>query len=223
MTSETGAGSRRLVDRLKACPDDAWWQYILRKDPLYGKIPPASRREIIGGAVVCARQLYDRLAQTHGRRSAAGYAAELGVAVVTEDLSTDFDYTFISCYTGGPPLIRLSGPALDVLASLTERQDLPGLLPRGGLADLALGHELFHHIEEADPAVFTRQKTIEYRLFGLFSCRACAVSASEIAAVHFSRLVAGLDHSPAIYEILLLYLQKPALAEKIIGDLLAAG
>lgn len=222
MTSENDGSLRGLIGRLKACPDDVWWQYLLKKDPLYGKIPPAAQPALIAGAVGCAAAVYDRLTAGYGRRSPAAYATALGLTVATEDIRTDYDYILISCYTAGPPLIKLSATALDLLAGLIERETLPAMLSRAGLADLAVAHELFHHLEEGEPASFTRQKTVEYRALGILKYKVCPLSASEIAAVHFSRLMTGLEYSPAVYELLLLYLQKQPLAEKLIGELLAA-
>lgn len=222
MTSDADGSLAEAVEKMKACGDDAWGRYILKKDPLYGRIPPDARPGIIVGALACARERYEDLVRRYGRQPAAGYAARLGVTVATEALGADYDYVFISCYTAKPPTIKLSATALDLLGALVAREGLTGLLPREGLADLATAHELFHHLEETTPGVYTRRKLVEYRLLRFIRHRFCPVSAGEIAAVRFSGLVAGLDYSPALYAVLLLAARKRPQAEAAVAELLTA-
>ncbi|HWQ60713.1 MAG TPA: hypothetical protein VN521_00270 [Negativicutes bacterium] len=222
MTSDTKDGFAVAMEKLKACGDDIWGRYILTKDPLYGKIPTDARQGIIAGAFACARERFEDLAYRYGRMPATGYAARLGVMVETEAMRTEYEYVFISCYTAKPPTIKISATALDMLGELAAREKLTALLPREGLVELAIAHELFHHLEETKPGIYTRQKTVEYRALGFIRNRFCPVSAGEIAAVHFSRLVTGLDYSPAVYEVLLLAAQKRTLADRTVAALLAA-
>ena len=79
------------------------------------------------------------------------------------------------------------------------------LLERKRLFEVLLSHELFHAVEEqhADE-IYTRTEKVELWRKP-FSNRSSIVCLSEMAAMSFARELLGLDSSPYMLDVLLVY------------------
>lgn len=208
------------IDCLKNCNDSLWWNYTFMKEPVFKRLLAEEKSYIIEDSVKCAVEMYKKLIDDYGNLTALEYAEKLGIKVIEEDLKMDSTFIYIAFYNSKPPTIRLSNTTIDMLSELIEKEGLESLLNKDGIKELALVHELFHHLEHLNKNIYTRGKNAKVRLFNIVNYRVCAVSASEIAAIYFSKLMKSLQYSPCIYEILLIFLQDKKAFEKIIDEIL---
>ena len=65
--------------------------------------------------------------------------------------------------------------------------------------DIILFHELYHVIEEKTPGIYTRNVRIRHRIAGILGWNRKLESASEIGAIHFSKLMTDASFSPCLY------------------------
>ena len=65
--------------------------------------------------------------------------------------------------------------------------------------DIILFHELYHVIEEKTPEIYTRNVRVRHRIGGIFGWNRKLETASEIGAIHFSKLMTDASFSPCLY------------------------
>ena len=65
--------------------------------------------------------------------------------------------------------------------------------------DIILWHELFHVLEERTPQIYTRSVQVNCSFLGFFRRMKKVEAASEIGAIHFSKLAAGVSFCPYLY------------------------
>lgn len=183
--------------------DDKTWAYsILAKDPLYQRMDPSRRQNIINHSLACAAVEERVLRERYGVLSPREYAARLGVKVLPERSEISRVFPYFALYNSELPAIWISVQSIEAVENMILYQ-FRDILDQVNLTELAVAHELFHHIEKQDPGIYTRTKQIELLRFKKFSHSVCVLSASEIAARHFSKLLTGLKFSPTVYEVLL--------------------
>lgn len=209
---------KEIVENLKNNDDFFWGNYIIKKDPIYGKLDGCTKCRMIEDSIMCAHDTYDRLINEHGRLTAEEYAGRLGIKIDEDDEISDA-YPCISIYNADPPLIRISSSIIDEIHKYMEVNGVYGLLGKDGIREIAISHELFHHLEEIYSNIYTRKRNVEIYVLKIIKCKVCAMSTSEIAAVSFSKLLAGIEYSPCIYEILLLLSRNKGCISKVLNKL----
>lgn len=141
------------------------------------------------------------------------------VRIRVDDGDVNPSYLFFAEYEPDSRSIRLSEHAVEQVKGVMENTHL---FKNVNLRRLILAHELFHHLEAKQSDIYTRQHHAEFKRFGRFSYRTRVAAISEVAAVHFSKLVLGLAFNPAIMEILLAYSVDPdrawSIASQLIGE-----
>lgn len=212
---------KQAIEGLENCDDSLWWNYTMKKDPFFKRLTAEEKNNIIEGSIKCAVEMYKKLIDDYGNLTALEYASKLGIKVIEEDLKMDSTFMYIAFYNSKPPTIRLSNTTIDMISELVEKEGFNYLLNKESLKELALVHELFHHLEHLNKNIYTRGKNTEVKLFNIVNYKVCTVSASEIAAIYFSKLMKSLQHSPCIYEILLISIQNKEHAGKIINEIFA--
>ncbi len=85
-------------------------------------------------------------------------------------------------------------------------QGLNDLLGRYSIFEVALLHEIYHSLEDRIPGIYTRSRMLHRKIFFVFPVRVGLDAASEIGAIHFSKLMSRLPFSPCVYTWLLLVL-----------------
>ena len=193
------------VQQALACPDETWYRHILRQDVTGCPLTVDEVVAVLHGTLAVAMEVAREMEQTYPTLSPTELASALGLNIVPMDDNAGM---------GSMPLLGLYQPAghrilLDenILAAIEEfiiASDLESLTPVKDLRVCVLYHEVFHAIEDTKPRVFTRSAMLQRKLFGSISWRRGLASASEIGAIHFSRLMAGTSYSPCIFEYYLL-------------------
>ena len=77
------------------------------------------------------------------------------------------------------------------------------------LTNMAIAHELFHHLEEITPTIFTRTFRITLWQLGPLKNTSGIPALSEIGAFAFAKSLCRLPFYPALINLILLYSQKP--------------
>jgi len=202
MTCNPEFNIRNFVEKFKDMDDSQWGEYMLSKDPLYGKMNQESKSEIIRNSIKCAEEEYEKISQEISGEGLQEYIEKEGIKLTYEDEALQSIYTYLSLYIPKSKTIIISNYTIDLIKKEIEKEEIGDILKTDRLIDMAIAHELFHHIEEKSEKIYTREKNMEYLLFGKIKREACAAAASEIAAVCFSKLVAGITFCPSVFEII---------------------
>lgn len=196
------------VKKALARPDESWYRHLLKQDVSGCPLSPGEISAVLRGALAAAAEVARQMAQLHPALSPVELASVLRLNVAPMD-----DHAGM----GSMPLLGLYQPAgrrillhentLASIEAFIAEYDLESLTPARDLRACVLYHEIFHAIEDATPRIFTRSAMLQRKLFGLISWRRGLASASEIGAIHFSRLMAMTRYSPCIFGNYLLLLE----------------
>lgn len=185
--------------------DESWYLHLLRQDVSGCPLESGEAANVLRGALAAALDAARRMGLSYPALSPGELATALGLKVVT--LGDEADYgalPLLGLYQPAGRKILLHEHALATIAAFIARYDLESLTPTKDLHACVLYHEIFHAIEDATPRIFTRSAMVERKLFGLIPWRRGLASASEIGAIHFSRLMAMTSYSPSIFGYYLL-------------------
>ena len=185
-----------------AFPDERFAALLLSADVLAAKLDPAQRMEVIAATLACGRTVAERLIWEYGDILPSEMADLLGVKVIRADLPGQ--RIILSVYEPGRKEIILDLSALAHLERIIVEHCLLDLLGPFNVAEIAVAHELFHHIEEVEPTIFTRSKIITLWSIGPFQYRSTIPATGEIAAMACAMTFCRLPFNPLLLEALLL-------------------
>lgn len=203
MTCNDGSNLKEKLSQAVLLDDLTWAKRTLAADQRFRKMNEESRVNICQESLSCAAEVYRRLREKYGDGKPSEYAAKLGVQVVADDSELTTPWLYFALYHAQPPTIRVAARAVMAVRQIIAEMNLEQVLGQVDLVELAIAHELFHHLEGLDSAIYTRSKNVEWVRFKWFKAKSRSLGASEIAGRHFSKLLMGLPYSPTIFEIIL--------------------
>ncbi len=151
---------------------------------------------------LCGRNVAERLIWEYGDILPSEMADILGVKIIRADLPGQ--RVILSVYEPGRKEIILERCAFSHLERMISEHCLLDLLGPFNVAEVAVAHELFHHIEEVEPTIFTRSKIITLWSIGPFHYRSAFPASGEIAAMACAKTLCRLPFNPLLLEALLL-------------------
>lgn len=207
----------RWMEECRGFAPGVWGEYALRRDPQFQKLRNDTGY-YIENANACGRAVAERTAQSHPGLGMRPLAEVLGLKV--EDMppfALPGYYQFAEFEE--PGTVRVSQPLVGLAEELAEQEQI-GFLHRP-LEDHLLAHEIFHFLEMRDNTLFTRTETVETLRIGPVRRTSGIRSLGEIAAMQFAQTILGLDYSPFLMDILLLYPKEPKAAGQLYEEVAA--
>ena len=194
---------RRRLSAAAIYSDEHFAAFLLNHDPLAGKWTAAQRSEIITGAVHCGVDVARELSERFAAVPPADVASLLGVKIVAGDLSGA--RLVLSNYDSRSATITLDKALIERLDQCQVSQILlPGTF---NPAEVAVAHELFHHIESGDKSIFPRRFKVTLWRLGPLRYRSTVPAASEIAATICAKTICRLCFNPVLLEAVTLYVK----------------
>ncbi|MDF2499627.1 MAG: hypothetical protein K0Q77_341 [Anaerosporomusa subterranea] len=197
--------------------DREWASLQFELDPLRGKAPAGQEKKIIAAALACAAWQAEQLLSHYGRKAPSAIAAEYGLKIRHTDTSSG-SHPILSTYEPAARIITLYDKALRLLSSALRQRSFSDW-QTGSLEEIAIAHELYHHLEEIGPRLFTAHHSIVLWRVGSLMYRSHFPSLSEIGAFHFCKLVCGLSYHPMALSLLALHKTKPAEADTLLAKM----
>jgi len=184
---------------------------LLKRDPLFRRIPPDDVPALISDAIALGRSRCDAAMERTGTADPLPAAEYLGVKVLF-DISEGgaIPFTVLSEYRPKPPVITVRENAVRICAEKLEKHFAsdPKRLS-AELANMCIAHELYHHIERCDMAYVNfgyRIKVVDLRFLKI---EKSLTVLSEIAAHSFAKRMLGLPFLPCVLHPLLFDEQQP--------------
>lgn len=181
-----------------ARPEEDWYRQVLDNDPCICPLSQDETALIVHGAMSAASAAAQAVTRRHATASALELAAALNLEVMPMEESSP--QPLFGLYQPAARRILLGNAVIASVEAFIATHALDALTPAGDLRNCVLFHEIFHALEEEQPGIFTRSAMLQRRLFGLIPLRRGLSAASEIGAIHFSRIMAGIAYSPCIFE-----------------------
>ena len=194
----------KQLQEAKEIKDQVWYGYLLKKGLFGYTLKEDEFSVIIDGSVKAAEELSQHISTTMTVCTPFVVADKLGLSL--DFLSEEFrdPFLYFGMFYPKEKKIILNQSVLDFLKKMILQNKLEKIISPELLVDVILYHEIFHALEEITPGIFTRSRMRKQKWLGIFSYGSGFSGASEVGAVHFSKLMSGLHYSPCIYENLLL-------------------
>ena len=139
-------------------------------------------------------------------------AEALGVKVHMAEMPPGTMQIVCSLYEASRKNITVHSNILKTVRLALLPTDPAGPFDEASLTNMAIAHELFHHLEEITPTIFTRTFRITLWQLGPMKNTSGIPALSEIGAFAFAKSLCRLPFYPALINLILLYSQKPEAA-----------
>ncbi|HCB91117.1 MAG TPA: hypothetical protein DEP64_04125 [Ruminococcaceae bacterium] len=208
-TEEAGTSSilhRQVADLVKR--EDGWWYSGMLDRSVCGRVLSTRERSDVARGCMGAADDACRAAQCcfEGKAPVA-IAGALGLKVrrvKQDDLLGSSN--ILGLYDPQTAAVCVCEDTVASIERFIDGQGLNDLLGGYSIFDVALLHEIFHSLEDRTPGIYTRSRMLRRKILSFFPVRAGLDAASEVGAVHFSKLMSRLPFSPCIYTWLSLVL-----------------
>ncbi len=201
-----------LVRAAQAFPDNAFARLLLQADPLFGRLPAAETDRLVAAALACGAETAAEVRQDHRYATPRQIAESLGLKVRMAETTPGKMQLVCSLYEASRREITVHGNLLQTVRLALVPADPGGPFGEDSLTNMAIAHELFHHLEEIKPAMFVRAFRITLWQLGPLKNTSGIPALSEIGAFAFTKSLCRLPFYPALINLILLYSLKPEAA-----------
>lgn len=173
---------------------------LLNKDISARRLPLDIKKEVIDKSIRTAELFVAELLNTYGEMQVSRYALKLEVPIMLEKTSESNYYNYLGLFREKDHSIVVNMSTISVISKIVKNLALEEIIDIGKIKDVVVAHELFHYFEFKHPEAYTNQRVIDAKVLGLFKTKSKLLAASEIAAIHFSKIITGLKHTPIVYD-----------------------
>lgn len=192
--------------RALSVEDDKWYQEKFKNDIRNCSLNEVTEMEVIHNSIHTSNQMAIRILNTYGPVGPTELASALNISIVKVNEEIDNNFLYLALYDPNNRRIVINDAVLVMVQHFLVINELNELTSMEDLLNSALYHEIFHALEDGTPGIYTRSKMIKRKLIGLITYQRGLDGASEIGAIHFSKVMLGLDYSPCIFEKYILYM-----------------
>lgn len=180
-------------------PDEHWYQELLDADSTAKTLTSDEKSIIIKDSMREAELQKTCIEKRFGIRTAVEYLAALGYRVEEDEREIMPAFLYMGVTDPGEHVVYVNHKLIDLVENYIGKSVSGTVFPPGRLREVVYWHELYHTIEECTKGIYTRNVRAPRRFLGLFECPAAVNAASEIGAIHFSKLMSHLRVSPYLY------------------------
>lgn len=197
-----------MAENLKKLPDAFWGLYAFESDPIKGKIDLQTRMRLIDISNNCGRE-YAQACLASGKKEVRKLAADLGIDVQFQPRPGFWALEgsrvlFAQYFTNGK--IEVYTDNLDKMETLLAQSAVSKILNTQNVADVLLGHEVFHYFEDRDyKTIPTENEKVNLSPFKLIANNSRVECLGEIAAMQFAKTLLDLEYSPFLFDVIFTY------------------
>lgn len=179
--------------------DEFWYERLLEKDSVSKQLNSAFKSSIIKKSMQEAATQKLRIERTLGRLRPEEYLNILGFEIVREEPNLMPSFLYMGLLVPDFNQVRLNETVIRLGEDWMAERFKSDEPVRKQFREIILFHELYHALEERIPGLYTKNVIIRSHVIGPFF-RNCSIhSPSEIGAIHFSKLAAGVSFCPFLY------------------------
>lgn len=213
---------KEQLEHLYNIDQESFALYLLRRDPIQGKIGPTDREEIIRESLRCGHEEALKLLSQYEDLSALEIAEQIGLDVKFKGEPGTLEFVYFGLYEE-PNEISIYEDNISEASGILDKLEID-LFEGVNFEDIVLAHEIFHHFEVHDKTLYPNTKTIELWSIGnLYTHTSPLVCTGEMAGMSFAKTLLNLDFDPTILDYIFLlahdFEQSDRLYNKIINDI----
>ena len=188
---------------LSCFPEAVWISYANAREPLQRLVSFEQYTLHFHAAQKCGMDLAHLARREWGAVSCQEIADRLGVRVQRLPMPEgDGMLTFAMFHE--PDLIQVFTDNAVATELLIRESGGTEYLGEVDICEMLLAHELFHAMQSKYPDLYVNQKHIRLWKIGPFERHSALLSLEEIAAMAFTQELLGLNHTPYVYDVLML-------------------
>ena len=195
---------KEKLDFLISINDEEWGQYAFSRDPLKGKVSEELRKEMIYKANECGQNEALKIKKKYKNMSIKDIIKKMGLEVIEKDSNITDSYIMFACYNSPNKITIFKKNKLLVEKYISDNK-INNKLENVDVESVLLAHELFHHIEENNKDIYTKNTKIVLWKIGSYKYKSGLVSIGEIAAMSFAKELLSLSYNPYLFDVLMLY------------------
>ncbi|MGG7143095.1 hypothetical protein ACQPVP_06475 [Clostridium nigeriense] len=192
------------IDFLININDEEWGQYAFSRDPLKGKVSEELRKKIIEKASECGKKEAIKIKEKYRDVPIKKILKRIGLEYIEKDSDGTESYIMFACYNS-PNKITVFKKNKMLVEEFIKENELSSKLEYIDVESMLLAHELFHHIEENNKNIYTKNEKIVLWKIGKYKYKSGLVCIGEIAAMAFAKELLSINYNPYIFDVLMLY------------------
>ncbi len=185
------------------CSEASWdeicYMKLLEEDSAAKPLKSIEKSTIIKRCMQEAQLQRQRIIKQFGSMRAEDYIKKLGFHIIEEAPELMPSFMYMGLLEPDSRTVRLNRRVMSLAEGYMRGMTECPEEPLKKFREIVLFHELFHGIEEQTPGICTRQVKIRTRFLGIIPVDRRVETASEIGAIHFSKLMAEASFSPLLY------------------------
>ncbi len=195
-----------MLARLTEIPALDWRNYAFSREPLNGKFTSSQRLEWMTKSLKCGQEYAEKVSSEFRTNDAEKIARGLGLEVYYPQYPEKTDRVLFAEFIK-PNRINIFMDAVNRAERLLNKNAVRRVLGENmNPAKVILSHEIFHYIEEKYcKEIFTRTEKVRLWKIGPIHNDSEIYALGEIAAMSFSQALNGLNYSPYLMDIFLVY------------------
>lgn len=191
---------RELITEIINKSDFDIYMNMLDKDISAYRLDKAKKQEIVEKSMAVAEECYQELLIKYGELPLTKYVIKSQVSIYyTNERPTKY-YAYLGLFTEKTKTITINMETIKWIKEFAEQYYVCDLVDLSRLKDAVTAHELFHYFELVKPDLYTNQKILDAKIFGIIKTKSQLLAAGEVAAMHFAKIITKLGHSPLVYD-----------------------
>ena len=188
---------------LSCFPEEVWISYAKSREPLQRLVSLEEYTSHFHAARKCGMDLALKARREWGEISCQSMAERLGVRVERLPMP-DGDGMLTFAMYHEPDLIQVFTDNAAATETLIRESGSTEILGEVDICEMLLAHELFHALQEREPSLYVNRKHIRLWKIGPFERRSALLSLEEVAAMAFAETLLQMNHTPYLYDVLML-------------------
>lgn len=214
--TETAQPLENLLEDLLELDDLSWSKYAFSHEALREKVTTDGKLRLYQKAVVCGEKWAESCIETYGVHTPISLACSLDIEVDKPDMQPRAGRILFAEYAV-PNVIHIYREGVQKGTKLLSNPSVSNKLGDSlSIADILLGHELFHVVSYNHPdEVWTRTYMLSGYHCGVIPFHVHLPCLEEIAAMAFTRRLNTISWNPYALDVLLTYGYSPVAATNL--------
>lgn len=205
---------KQWCQELSCFPEEVWISYAKSREPLTRLVSLEEYTSHFHAAQKCGMDLAHKARQEWGAVSCQEMAEQLGVRVERLPMP-DGEGMLTFAMFHEPDLIQIFTDNAAATELLIRESGGIECLGKVDICEMLLAHELFHALQAREQSLYVDRKLVRLWKLGPFERHSKLLSLEEVAAMAFAQELLQINHTPYLYDVLMLLPQATMEAKKL--------
>lgn len=179
--------------------DEYWYEMVLNEDSAARPLTSIQKSIIIRKSMQEAELQKKRMETEYGKQTAEEYLRQLGFVIERDEGALMPSFLYMGLMEPDEKKVRLNQTVISLTEDYMRRHFRKAAAELQKFREIICFHELFHAIEESTENVYTRNVRIKKHFMHVIPYYVNVNAASEIGAIHFSKIMSDVQFSPYVY------------------------